>query len=147
MKLKNIKEVEEFRKVIHACAGAVYLKSQDGDVFNLKSALSEYIALGQLLSGGSFYEEKRRSTTPQSSEAVTGLNEERPLLSRWTRPKRSSDIQRSFLSGAGGGARTRTVVTPRDFKACIPYGRQRKYTELQVQDLLKINAFHRFLKK
>ena len=49
MKLKNIKEVEEFRKVIHACAGDVYLKSQDGDVFNLKSALSEYIALGQLL--------------------------------------------------------------------------------------------------
>ena len=50
MKLKNIKEVEEFRKVIHACAGDVYLKSQDGDVFNLKSALSEYIALSQLLS-------------------------------------------------------------------------------------------------
>ena len=49
MKLKNIKEVEEFRKVIHSCAGDVYLKSQDGDVFNLKSALSEYIALGRLL--------------------------------------------------------------------------------------------------
>ena len=50
MKLKNIKEVEEFRKVIHACSSDVYLKSQQGDVFNLKSALSEYIALGQLLS-------------------------------------------------------------------------------------------------
>ena len=50
MKLKNIKEVEEFRMVIHTCTGDVYLKSQDGDVFNLKSALSEYIALGQLLS-------------------------------------------------------------------------------------------------
>ena len=50
MKLRNIKEVEEFRKVIHNCTGDVYLKSQDGDVFNLKSALSEYIALGQLLS-------------------------------------------------------------------------------------------------
>ena len=49
MKLRNIKEVEEFRKVIHTCTGDVYLKSQDGDVFNLKSALSEYIALGQLL--------------------------------------------------------------------------------------------------
>ena len=49
--------------------------------------------------------------------------------------------------GAGGGGRTRTVVMPRDFKACIPSGRQRKYTELQVQDPLKINAFHRFLKK
>lgn len=50
MKLKNIHEVEEFRKVIRTCEGDVYLKSQDGDVFNLKSALSEYIALGQLLS-------------------------------------------------------------------------------------------------
>ena len=37
-------------KVSHTCTGDVYLKSQDGDVFNLKSALSEYIALGQLLS-------------------------------------------------------------------------------------------------
>lgn len=50
MKLKNIKEVEEFRKAVKECAGDVYLKSVDGDVFNLKSALSEYIALGRLLS-------------------------------------------------------------------------------------------------
>jgi len=49
MKLKNIKEVEEFRKVIHACAGDVYLKSQDGDVFNLKSALSAKAAAGEIL--------------------------------------------------------------------------------------------------
>ena len=27
MKLKNIKEVEAFRKVIHECEGDVYLKS------------------------------------------------------------------------------------------------------------------------
>ena len=50
MKLKHIKEVEAFRKVIHECEGDVYLKSPEGDVFNLKSAMSEYIALGQLLS-------------------------------------------------------------------------------------------------
>ena len=50
MKLVNIKEVEEFRKVVHACEGNVYLKSNEGDVFNLKSAMSEYIALGRLLS-------------------------------------------------------------------------------------------------
>ena len=50
MKLKNIKEVEAFRKVIHECEGDVYLKSPEGDVFNLKSSLSQYIALGQLLS-------------------------------------------------------------------------------------------------
>ena len=43
-------EHQRSRRIPHACAGDVYLKSQDGDVFNLKSALSEYIALGQLLS-------------------------------------------------------------------------------------------------
>ena len=50
MKLKNIKEVEEFRKIVHSCTGDVILRSPEGDVFNLKSSLSEYIALGQLLS-------------------------------------------------------------------------------------------------
>ena len=50
MKLKNIHEVEQFRNVIHQCKDDVFLKSQEGDVFNLKSAMSEYIALGQLLS-------------------------------------------------------------------------------------------------
>ena len=41
---------EDFRKVIHQCKDDVFLKSQEGDVFNLKSAMSEYIALGRLLS-------------------------------------------------------------------------------------------------
>ena len=50
MKLQNIHEVEDFRKVVHQCKDDVFLKSQEGDVFNLKSAMSEYIALGRLLS-------------------------------------------------------------------------------------------------
>lgn len=50
MKLVNIKEVEQFRKAVRECEGDVYLKSTEGDVFNLKSAMSEYIALGRLLS-------------------------------------------------------------------------------------------------
>ena len=50
MKLKNIHEVEQFRNVIHQCKDDVFLKSQEGDIFNLKSAMSEYIALGRLLS-------------------------------------------------------------------------------------------------
>ena len=50
MKLKNIHEVEEFRNVVHQCKDRVYLESPEGDVFNLKSAMSEYIALGRLLS-------------------------------------------------------------------------------------------------
>lgn len=50
MKIKNINEVEAFRQVVKECTSDVYLKSQEGDVFNLKSAMSEYIALGRLLS-------------------------------------------------------------------------------------------------
>ncbi len=50
MRIKNIQEVEAFRAVIKECEHDVYLKSQEGDVFNLKSAMSEYIALGRLLS-------------------------------------------------------------------------------------------------
>ena len=49
MKLRNIHEVEEFRKVVRECQKDVYLKSPEGDIFNLKSSLSEYIALGALL--------------------------------------------------------------------------------------------------
>ena len=45
MKLQNIQEVEEFRKVVHQCKGRVYLESLEGDIFNLKSAM-----LGRLLS-------------------------------------------------------------------------------------------------
>ncbi len=50
MKLKNIKEVDAFRKAIDSCEHDVLLKSPEGDVLNLKSSLSQYIALGKLLS-------------------------------------------------------------------------------------------------
>ena len=32
MKLQNIQEVEEFRKVVHQCKGRVYLESLEGDI-------------------------------------------------------------------------------------------------------------------
>jgi len=49
MKLKNINDVEAFMKVIDQCKNNVFLHSPEGDVFNLKSKLSEYIAIGRLL--------------------------------------------------------------------------------------------------
>ena len=49
MKLKNVKDVEKFIQVINDCEHNVYLKSPEGDVFNLKSSLSQYIAIGRLL--------------------------------------------------------------------------------------------------
>lgn len=49
MKLKNIRDVKKFISVLDTCKRDVYLKSLQGDVFNLKSSLSQYIAIGRLL--------------------------------------------------------------------------------------------------
>ena len=48
-KLKNIKQVEDFLAAVKAAKGDVWLISQLGDRYNLKSALTQYIALGALL--------------------------------------------------------------------------------------------------
>lgn len=49
MKLTNVKDVEKFIATVNACENDVYLKSVEGDVFNLKSSLSQYIAIGRLI--------------------------------------------------------------------------------------------------
>ena len=49
MKLTNVKDVEKFIATVNSCESDVYLKSVEGDVFNLKSSLSQYIAIGRLI--------------------------------------------------------------------------------------------------
>ena len=49
MKLTNVKDVQTFLNAVNACQNDVYLKSMEGDVLNLKSSLSQYIAIGRLL--------------------------------------------------------------------------------------------------
>ena len=49
MKLSNVTDVQKFIAAVNACESDVYLKSLEGDVFNLKSSLSQYIAIGRLL--------------------------------------------------------------------------------------------------
>lgn len=50
MNFKNAKQINDFLAIVDKCNGGVYLKSEDGDVFNLKSRFSKYIAIGELLS-------------------------------------------------------------------------------------------------
>lgn len=50
MKIKNISEVRGFLEAVDKCYGQVYLQSLDGNRYNLKSKLSQYIAIGALLS-------------------------------------------------------------------------------------------------
>lgn len=49
MKLKNIHDIAAFKKVLCSCKGDVWLESIYGDKFNLKSELSQYLALYELL--------------------------------------------------------------------------------------------------
>ena len=49
MRLNNIKELQEFLAIVNSCEGSVWLESVDGDKLNLKSQLSQYVALGALL--------------------------------------------------------------------------------------------------
>lgn len=49
MKITNIKEVETFLKVVDSCVGDVTLTSVYGDTFNLKSKLTQYVAIAALL--------------------------------------------------------------------------------------------------
>ena len=49
MKLNNIRELQEFLAIVNSCEGSVWLESVDGDKLNLKSNLSQYVALGALL--------------------------------------------------------------------------------------------------
>lgn len=49
MKIKNIKNVETFLAVVNECKGEVTLTSVYGDKYNLKSALTQYVAIAALL--------------------------------------------------------------------------------------------------
>ena len=75
MKLKNIKEVEAFRKVIHECEGDVSRNSPEGDVLNLTSSLSEYIALGRLLGEAGDSLELFASRREDEARLIAFLNE------------------------------------------------------------------------
>lgn len=50
MVMTNINQVHSFLSTVGKCKGDVWLESQEGDRYNLKSALSQYIAMGALLS-------------------------------------------------------------------------------------------------
>lgn len=49
LKLKNIGHVHDFIRVVDRCRGEVWLESVDGDRINLKSNLSQYIAIAALI--------------------------------------------------------------------------------------------------
>lgn len=52
MKIVNIDNVEAFFQMISECRGKVELVSPEGDRINLKSKLSQYVAMAEMFSNG-----------------------------------------------------------------------------------------------
>ena len=49
MRLTNSREIMEFRYAVAKCKGNVWLEDAEGNKFNLRSVISQYIALEELL--------------------------------------------------------------------------------------------------
>ena len=49
MKFNSISDVDAFVSAVDKCKGDVWLESAQGDRFNLKSELSRYVAIGELI--------------------------------------------------------------------------------------------------
>ena len=52
MKVSNIKDIQKFFDVVDSCQGKVELVTGEGDRLNLKSKLSQYVSLANILSNG-----------------------------------------------------------------------------------------------
>lgn len=51
MKLRNVAQIEEFKKAISLCEGEVWLEDiESGTKLNLKSLFTQYLAIGKLIS-------------------------------------------------------------------------------------------------
>ena len=56
MKLFNISNVNRFFQIVDSCAGNVFITSNQGDRFNLKSNLSKYVVFTGILAEASIHE-------------------------------------------------------------------------------------------
>lgn len=56
MKVQNIKNIDKFFSVVDSCEGKVELVTGEGDRLNLKSKLSQYVALANVFSDGTIKE-------------------------------------------------------------------------------------------
>ena len=49
MKVRTMKDVEALKKAVSECSRDVWLESQNGEKYDLKDELSQYVAIGALL--------------------------------------------------------------------------------------------------
>ena len=57
MKIQNIKNIDKLFEIIDHCKGKVELVTNEGDRLNLKSKLTQYVALAKIFSDGNIVKE------------------------------------------------------------------------------------------
>lgn len=72
MKMYNIKDLDKFMNLVDECKGEVYVISSEGDKLNLKSKLTQFVALSSLFSSG--YIEKLELETTDDEDAAKLLS-------------------------------------------------------------------------
>ncbi len=66
--------IEDFIKAVDACRGNVYLETDEGDVLNLKSKLSQLMGLSNILSGAVVNNAYIRCEDPEDEATMFRLN-------------------------------------------------------------------------
>lgn len=72
IKMYNVRNLEKFMELVSQCAGNVYIVSEDGDKLNLKSKLTQFMALSKLFTSG--YIEKLSLETTNDEDSRRLLN-------------------------------------------------------------------------
>ena len=70
MKVENIKDIDKFFSVINSCKGRVELVTGEGDRLNLKSKLTQYVALANIFSNGEIPELEILAYEPEDIEKL-----------------------------------------------------------------------------
>ena len=70
MKVQNISDIEGFFKVVDSCKGKVELVTGEGDSLNLKSKLSQYVAMANIFSNGEIPELEVIAYEPEDTDKL-----------------------------------------------------------------------------
>ena len=70
MKVQNITNIDKFFTVIDECAGKVELVTGEGDRLNLKSKLSQYVSMANIVSNGEIPELEIIAYEPEDTDRL-----------------------------------------------------------------------------
>lgn len=79
MRFNSINDVEAFLNLVNRLEGAIWLESKYGDKYNLKSKLTQYVAMGELIKGHGDELELFASHPESEAELVRFLGEHQVL--------------------------------------------------------------------